>query len=71
MMYPVRNSKARCEPNWPRDAVDKFTTAFPGEIGPPFTVDRGVLMESKLSPRGARYTVVEGFPMEPMEDQPE
>jgi len=55
---------ARCEPNWPRDAVDKFTTAFPGEIGPPFTVDQGVLMESKLSPRGARYTVVEGFPME-------
>ncbi|HWN43631.1 MAG TPA: RNA 2',3'-cyclic phosphodiesterase [Thermoanaerobaculia bacterium] len=54
---------ARCE-SWPRDAVDKFTSAFPGEIGPPFTVDRGVLMESKLSPRGARYSVVEGFPME-------
>ena len=54
---------ARCE-NWPRDAVDKFIAAFPGEIGPPFTVDRGVLMESKLSPRGARYSVVEGFPME-------
>lgn len=61
---------ARCDPNWPRDAADKLTSAFPGEIGPPFTVDRGVLMESKLSPRGARYTVVEGFPMEPMEDQP-
>ncbi|MFL6200392.1 MAG: RNA 2',3'-cyclic phosphodiesterase [Thermoanaerobaculia bacterium] len=61
---------ARCEPNWPRDAAEKLASAFPGEIGPPFTVDRGVLMESKLSPRGARYRVVEGFPMEPMEDQP-
>lgn len=54
---------ARCEPNWPRDATDKFVSAFSGEIGPPFTVDRGVLMESKLSPRGARYSVVEAFPM--------
>ena len=55
---------ARCEPNWPRDAVDKFVATFPGEIGPPFTVDRGVLMQSKLSPRGAKYSVVEAFPME-------
>jgi 2'-5' RNA ligase len=62
---------ARCDPNWPRDAADKFASAFPGEIGPPFTVDRGVLMQSRLSPRGARYSVVEGFPLEPMEDQPE
>lgn len=55
---------ARCDPNWPRDAVEKFVSAFPGEIGPPFTVDRGVLMQSRLSPRGAKYSVVEGFPME-------
>lgn len=54
---------ARCDPNWPRDAIGKFTTAFPGEIGPPFTVDRGVLMSSKLSPKGSRYSVVEAFPM--------
>jgi 2'-5' RNA ligase len=55
---------ARCDPNWPRGAAEKFASAFPGEIGPPFTVDRGVLMESRLSPRGARYAVVEGLPME-------
>lgn len=55
---------ARCDPNWPRDAAEKFAAAFPGEVGPPFQVDRGVLMESKLSPRGARYTVVEAFPLE-------
>jgi 2'-5' RNA ligase len=54
---------ARCEPSWPRGVAEKFTAAFPGEIGPPFVVDRGVLMESKLSPRGARYGVVETFPM--------
>jgi 2'-5' RNA ligase len=55
---------ARCEPNWPRDAAEKFAAAFPGEVGPPFRVDRGVLMESKLSPRGARYSVVEALPLE-------
>jgi 2'-5' RNA ligase len=54
---------ARCEPNWPRDAAEKFAAAFPGEIGPPFRVDRGVLMRSKLSPRGALYTVVEALPL--------
>ena len=63
---------ARCDPNWPRDAAEKFAAAFPGEVGPPFRVDRGVLMESKLSPRGARYTVVEELPLEaPLEDNHE
>lgn len=60
---------ARCEPNWPRDAAEKFAAAFPGEVGPPFRVDRGVLMESKLSPRGARYRVVEAFPLELLEGE--
>jgi len=54
-------------PGWPVPSpwgvAEKFTAAFPGEVGPPFVVDRGVLMESKLSPRGARYGVVETFPM--------
>lgn len=62
--YRPHVTLARCEPNWPRDSIDKFTAAFPGEIGPPFTVDRGVLMESKLSPKGARYSVVEELPLE-------
>jgi 2'-5' RNA ligase len=59
---------ARCEPNWPRDAAEKFAAAFPGEVGPPFRVDRGVLMQSKLSPRGASYSVVEAFPLEGEEE---
>jgi 2'-5' RNA ligase len=61
--YHPHVTLARCDPNWPRDAVDKFANAFPGEIGQPWTADRGVLMESKLSPKGARYSVVEGFPL--------
>lgn len=55
---------ARCDPPWPRDAVEKFAAAFPGEVGQPFVADRIVLMQSKLSPKGARYTVVEAFPLE-------
>lgn len=54
---------ARCEPNWPRDAADKFIAAFPGSLGQPWTADRGVLMESKLSPRGATYRVAEELPL--------
>lgn len=54
---------ARCDPQWPRDAIDKFVTAFPGTIGQPWTAESGVLMESKLSPHGARYRVVEAFPL--------
>lgn len=61
--YHPHVTLARCDPNWPRDAVDKFAAAFPGEIGQPWTADRGVLMESRLSPKGARYSVVEGFPL--------
>lgn len=62
--YTAHVTLARCDPNWPRDAAEKFAAAFPGEIGPPFRVDRGVLMASKLNPRGARYSVVEAFPLE-------
>ncbi|HYU31666.1 MAG TPA: RNA 2',3'-cyclic phosphodiesterase [Thermoanaerobaculia bacterium] len=54
---------ARCEPNWPRDAADKFVAAFPGTIGQPWTAERGVLMESKLSPRGARYGIAAELPL--------
>jgi 2'-5' RNA ligase len=54
---------ARCEPNWPRDAADKFVNAFPGTIGQPWTAERGVLMESKLSPRGAQYRVAAELPL--------
>lgn len=54
---------ARCDPPWPRDAAEKFATAFPGTIGQPWTAESGVLMESKLSPKGASYRVVEALPL--------
>jgi 2'-5' RNA ligase len=55
---------ARCPDPWRREAIDKFKTAFTGPIGPPFVADRGILFESKLSPKGARYREVAAFPME-------
>jgi 2'-5' RNA ligase len=54
---------ARCPSPWPRPAAEKFAAALPGEIGPPFTAGRGVLIESKLSPRGPRYRHVEELPL--------
>ncbi|HKI02193.1 MAG TPA: RNA 2',3'-cyclic phosphodiesterase [Thermoanaerobaculia bacterium] len=54
---------ARCPDPWRREAIDKFKTAFTGPIGPPFLADHGILFESKLSPKGARYRAVETFPM--------
>jgi 2'-5' RNA ligase len=55
---------ARCPDPWRREAIDKFKPAFTGPIGPPFVAHRGILLESKLSPKGARYREVAVFPME-------
>jgi RNA 2',3'-cyclic 3'-phosphodiesterase len=55
---------ARCPDPWRREAIDKFKNALTGNIGPPFVADHGILFESKLSPKGARYREVETFPME-------
>jgi RNA 2',3'-cyclic 3'-phosphodiesterase len=54
---------ARCPSPWPRGAAEKFAAAFPGEIGPPFVADRGVLVESRLSPRGPRYRHLAELPL--------
>ena len=54
---------ARCPSPWPRGAAEKFGAAFPGEIGPPFVADRGVLVESRLSPRGPRYRHLAELPL--------
>ena len=66
--YHPHVTLARCPDPWRRDAIEKFTSGFPGPVGPPFVADRGVLFESKLSPKGARYREVEVFPLE--EDYP-
>ena len=54
---------ARCPSPWPRSAAEKFAAAFPGEIGPPFVADGGVLVESRLSPRGPRYRHLAELPL--------
>jgi RNA 2',3'-cyclic 3'-phosphodiesterase len=61
--YHPHVTLARCPDPWRREAIDKLRTALTGPIGPPFVADHGVLFESKLSPKGARYQAVEIFPM--------
>lgn len=62
--YHPHVTLARCPDPWRREAIDKLRNAFTGNLGPPFVADHGVLFESKLSPKGARYRAVETFPME-------
>ena len=62
--YHPHVTLARCPDPWRRDAIDKFKTAFTGTIGPPWVTEHGVLFESKLSPKGARYREVEVFPLD-------
>jgi len=61
--YHPHVTLARCPDPWRREAIDKFKTAFAGPVGPPFVAGHGILFESKLSPKGARYREVEVFPM--------
>jgi RNA 2',3'-cyclic 3'-phosphodiesterase len=61
--YHPHVTLARCPDPWRREAVDKLKTTLTGPIGPPFVADHGVLYESKLSPKGARYRPVETFVM--------
>ncbi|HYX23030.1 MAG TPA: RNA 2',3'-cyclic phosphodiesterase [Thermoanaerobaculia bacterium] len=67
--YHPHVTLARCADPWRREAIEKLTNAFTGPVGPPFVAHHGVLFESKLSPKGARYRQVEVFPLE--EDYPE
>jgi 2'-5' RNA ligase len=61
--YRPHVTLARCPAPWPRGAAEKFTAAFPAEIGPPFVVTRGVLVESKLSPKGPRHRDLAQLPL--------
>ena len=66
--YHPHATLARCQDPWRREAIDKFKTALTGQVGPPFVAGHGILFESKLSPKGARYRAVETFPMEGEEE---
>lgn len=54
---------ARPRRPWNRRASEELVRAFEGGVGDPFAVTEGVLYRSELSPRGARYTAVERFPL--------
>ncbi len=54
---------ARCPSPWPGRAAESFAGAFPGEVGPPFLASHGVLVESRLSPRGASYRDLATLPL--------
>lgn len=54
---------ARCPNPWPRPAAERFAAAFAGPVGEPWIADRGILFESKLSPKGARYRAVAELPL--------
>jgi 2'-5' RNA ligase len=61
--YHPHVTLARCPSPWPRGAAEKFAAAFPGEIGPPFVATRGVLVDSRLSPRGPSYRDLAELPL--------
>lgn len=60
--YRPHVTLARCPDPWRRDAIEKFTHTFGGEIGPPFVAEGGVLMESRLGPSGARHRRMQELP---------
>lgn len=52
---------ARCKRPWRAGDVERFAAAFAGPVGEPFRAERGVLIESRLTPEGARYRTVEEY----------
>lgn len=54
---------ARPRKPWKLRASEELGRAFEGGVGEPFPVTEGVLYRSELSPKGARYTAVERFPL--------
>ncbi len=61
--YHPHITLARASTPWPRPAAERFTAAFAGPIGEPWIATHGVLFESKLSPKGARYHAVAEMPL--------
>ncbi|HEV7517450.1 MAG TPA: 2'-5' RNA ligase family protein, partial [Thermoanaerobaculia bacterium] len=64
--YNPHVTVARCPESWPRSAITIFAAAFAGPVGEPFPVSRVALFESKPGAGvagGARYRVVEAFPL--------
>ena len=73
--YHAHVTLARCQPPWPRSAVDRLAAGFGDDHSRPFRVAEGVLIESEL-PRplggrgghpqrgvGPRYRTVSAYPL--------
>jgi 2'-5' RNA ligase len=61
--YRPHVTLARCPVPWQRRALDQLEAAFAGATGPPFIADQVALIESSLSPRGARHREVTAYPL--------
>ncbi len=61
--YHPHVTLARCPAPWPRPAAERFAAAFAGPLGEPWIAAHGTLFQSKLSPKGARYSAVAEFPL--------
>jgi RNA 2',3'-cyclic 3'-phosphodiesterase len=61
--YRAHVTVARCPSPWPRGAAEKFAAGFPGEVGPPWVASDVLLLESRLSPQGPRYSTLAGLPL--------
>ncbi len=54
---------ARCRRPWGRLAAERFSEVFSGALGEPFVAREGLLVRSRLTPQGPRYTVERSFPL--------
>jgi 2'-5' RNA ligase len=61
--YHPHLTVARCRKPWARPAADRWSALLPGHIGERFRVERGLLYQSFLGSSGARYEVVEEYPL--------
>lgn len=61
--YHPHVTLARCSPPWAHGAVERFLERLGEPPAETFEVEEGFLFESELRPSGARYRVVETYPL--------
>jgi 2'-5' RNA ligase len=61
--YHPHVTLARCDPPWGPEAVERLEAAVALPVGERFVAGEGLLVESRLSPEGARHTVLGRYPL--------